>query len=317
MFITHQPASLRHSSTHLRRRLHKVWSHCKRVRANCHTAVAAVAVASVVVVAPTGMSAQTLGSAQSFAVLGAEAVTNTNATTIKGDLGVWSGTSLTGMGSVTIDGSFQQTTPVAQQAQADATTMYNWLAALPFTSDLSGQELAGRTLSPGVYFFSSEAQLNGALTLDFASNPGGAFVFQIGTKLTTGSGSTVSVLNGSALSSVFWQVGSDAGLFTGTSFQGNIIAGTSVVLQSGTTIICGRAIALTAIVTMDNNVVSNDCSNGGDYETGGTDYGSLGYSGGSANVVNVPEPSSLSLVAGGLLLFGAVLRRRQRGLSLR
>lgn len=263
------------------------------------------------------MSAQTLGSAQSFAVLGAEAVTNTNATTIKGDLGVWSGTSLTGMGSVTIDGSFQQTTPVAQQAQADATTMYNWLAALPFTSDLSGQELAGRTLSPGVYFFSSEAQLNGALTLDFASNPGGAFVFQIGTKLTTGSGSTVSVLNGSALSSVFWQVGSDAGLFTGTSFQGNIIAGTSVVLQSGTTIICGRAIALTAIVTMDNNVVSNDCSNGGDYETGGTDYGSLGYSGGSANVVNVPEPSSLSLVAGGLLLFGAVLRRRQRGLSLR
>ena len=197
-----------------------------------------------------------LGTEQSFAVLGGSTVTNTGSSVITGDLGVSPGSAITGFppGLVT-GGTIHAADAVALQAQNDTTTAYNDLAGQACDIDLTGQDLGGMTLVPGVYCFSSSAQLTGALTLDAGGDPNADWVFQIGSTLTTASSSSVLLTNEGQPCNVFWQVGSSATLGTTTSFVGNILALTSITLNTGANV-SGRALARNGAVTLDTNNVA-------------------------------------------------------------
>lgn len=217
-----------------------------------------MAVAAFFFIASTAL-AQTsisLGTAQSFGVLGASAVTNTGSTVVTGDLGISPGTSITGFPPGSVTGTVHNADAVAAEAESDATTAYNAILGTACTTDLTGQNLGGLTLTPGVYCFSSSAQLTGTLTLNALGNPNALFIFKIGSTLTTASGSVVQVINPASACNVFWQVGSSATLGTGTSFVGNILAETSITLTTGANVVAGRLLALTGAVTLDADNVT-------------------------------------------------------------
>lgn len=196
-----------------------------------------------------------LGSARSFAVLGGSTVTNTGPSVVTGDLGVSPGAAVTGFPPGIVNGTIHAADAVALRAQSDVVIAYNSLAGRACDFNLTGQDLGGMTLIPGVYCFSSSAQLTGMLTLDAQGDSGALFIFQIGSTLTTASGSSVQMIGGSPCN-VLWQVGSSATIGTTTTFVGNILALTSISLNTGASV-NGRALARNGAVTMDTNTISN------------------------------------------------------------
>jgi hypothetical protein len=201
-----------------------------------------------------------LGTAENFAVLAGSTATNTGSTIVAGDLGVWPGTEVIGFPPGIVNGTIHPADAVAQQAQSDVTVAYNDLAGRPCNVDLTDTDLGGLSLTEGVYCFSSSAQLTGQLVLDAEGNADALFIFQIGSTLTTASNATVSVINNGAECNVYWQVGSSGTLGTSTAFVGNILALSSITLNTGADL-SGRSLARNGAVTMDSNDISAaDCT---------------------------------------------------------
>jgi hypothetical protein len=206
-------------------------------------------------VSNSGAATVSLGTAASFGVLAGSTITNTGATVINGDIGLAPGTSITGFPPGSVTGTTHVANGVAVQAKADALTAYNGLAGMAPTQSLTGTNLGGLTLTPGVYFFSSAAELTGRLTLDGLGQAQPIFIFQIGTALTTSSNASIIGVNGVTSCDIFFQVGSSATLGTDTAFLGTILALQSVTLNTRA-VTNGGVIALNGAVTLDTNNVS-------------------------------------------------------------
>jgi hypothetical protein len=211
--------------------------------------------------ATSAQSAPPRGTTTTFAILAGQAVTSTGLSVVNGDLGISPGTALTGFPPGIITGATHLGDPVAAQALADAQVLYAYLDGLPCGTDLTGQDLVGMTLTPGVYCFDSSAQLSGTLILDAQGSCDSLFVFQTGSTLTTSVASSIEVINNPCSANcrggenVFFQVGSSATIGTGSQFVGNIVANTSATLNFNASV-AGSVFGLIGAVTLDSNQVS-------------------------------------------------------------
>jgi hypothetical protein len=260
-----------------------------------------------------------LGTAASFSVLAGSTVTNTGPTTMFGDLGLSPGSSVTGaphvLGQTHVDDA------VAIQAKTNLTTAYNDAASRP-TEGSAGTDLSGQTFTAGVRT-ASEALLlsSGSVILDAQGDPNAVFIFQIGSTLTTGSNTTVQLVNGAQACNVFWQVGSSATLGTGTRFVGTVMAAATITANTAATI-HGRLLAQTAAVNLDTNTIttsncaSSESGTGGGTETttpeetaaleaatggGGSTTGGTTTSGTPITVTAATPPAPVVLAPGAIL----------------
>jgi hypothetical protein len=195
------------------------------------------------------------GNLRPFAILGATpSVTCTGASVVTGDVGISPAASIVGFPvPCTNIGTLHAGDAAAANAQIDLTTAFNTLSAQSCGLNLTGTDLGGLTLTPGIYCFNSSAGLTGTLTLNAQGNPAAVWVFQTGSTLTTAG--DVVFINGGNPCGVQWRVGSSATIGAGSNMAGNILAQISITLVSGADLI-GRALARTGTVTLDNNNVS-------------------------------------------------------------
>ena len=237
-------------------------------------------------------SAQSLGAAGSFAIVGGSAVSaNGTGSVVNGDVGVSPGTAITGFpaAATTVPPyGTHANDSAAISAQAATLALYNSLAAAAPATPILAQ-LNSQILVPGTYSIgAADLASGGVLTL----NGAGTYIFKVSSSLTANTGSSVVLLGGASACNVFWQVTSAATL-NGLNFAGNVVAQAAVTLGTGDNL-SGRAMAtsLGAITLTSTNTV------------------------GGCSSVAVPVPTlsqwafvMLSVLLGGV---GAVMVRRRR-----
>jgi hypothetical protein len=209
-----------------------------------------------------GGSGPALGAASTFGALSATpSLSNTGGTVVTGDIGVSPAASIIGFPPGTFSGTQHIADGTASAAQTALAAAIVTAQGLTPTATLTGQVLGTGgtvpTLTPGVYFFASTAQLTGALTL----NGAGAYTFQVSSSLTTASGSSVILTGGATAANVTWVMGASATIGTGATMIGNLLAHTSVTLTTGASL-QGRALANTGQVTLDTNAITVPTSGG-------------------------------------------------------
>ncbi|MCW5941746.1 MAG: Ig-like domain-containing protein [Fimbriimonadaceae bacterium] len=196
-----------------------------------------------------------LGAASTYAVLAGSTVTNAGPTVINGDLGLSPGSAVVGFPPGRVNGSIQAGNAVAAKAKSDLLTGQLEASSRLGAATLPGN-LSGLTFTPGLYKNSTSVMLTaGNVTLDAQGDSDAVFIFQMGSTLTTSTGTQVVLAGGTKATNVYWSVGTSATLGVNSVFKGVILAEVSITVNTGARL-DGTLLTKTGAVTLASNTVT-------------------------------------------------------------
>lgn len=200
---------------------------------------------------PTAVLAATtpsLGAAATYGVL-SSTFSNTNPTTINGDVGFTTGSTL----PLGVHTNYGSGAPYSQ-AGIDQGSALSSLASQPCTVTVSpGQDLSllSQPLTPGVYCSTGAISIGtGGITLTGA----GTYIFRATGALNTVAGSIVTLSPGVSACDVFWTPTATT-LGANSTFAGTDIDNSGITVQSAVTWL-GRALDFATTVTTDTDTIS-------------------------------------------------------------
>ncbi len=135
-----------------------------------------------------------------------------------------------------------------QTAYTDAAGRSN-----PNFLNLGAGNIGGKTLTPGLYKFTSSVVIPTDVTISGGSND--VWIFQVPGTLKMSSAVNIILAGGAQANNIFWQVAGAVTFGTTSHFEGIILGQTGINLQTGASI-NGRMLAQTAVTLQKNTVVT-------------------------------------------------------------
>ncbi len=138
-------------------------------------------------------------------------------------------------------------------AIGDMQTAYNNAAGRlnPKFLNLGAGNIGGRTLTPGLYKWTTAVLIPSNITISGGKND--IWIFQIAGTLSMSSGVNVTLIGGAKAKNIFWQTTGAVTLGTNSHFEGIILGNTAINLQTGASM-TGRTLAKTAVTLQQNSV---------------------------------------------------------------
>lgn len=213
------------------------------------------------------LKAVDLGMAGNFAILSKSGITDVYKSTVTGDIGA---SPITGAAILVscaevagtiysvdaagplpcrVTNASRLTTAVGsmQTAYTDAAGRSN-----PKFLNLGAGNIGGKTLTPGLYKWSTDVTIPTNITISGSSTD--VWIFQISGTLKMSSAVRITLSGGAQAKNIFWQTAGAVTLGTTSHFEGIILGKTGINLQTGASI-NGRLLAQTA-VTLQKSIVA-------------------------------------------------------------
>jgi hypothetical protein len=218
------------------------------------------------------LAAVDLGSSINYVILAKTAINNSPTSAITGALGLSPAATsyITGLALVNATGYATSSQVTGQifaadmaaptginltTAVSDMQTAYTNAAGrtLPDFVELGTGNIGGRTLTPGLYKWTSAVLAPTSLTISGSATD--VWIFQISGNLSFASAVNITLTGGALARNIYWQVAGTVTVGTTAHVEGVFLCMTAITFQTGSSI-NGRALAQTAVVLAGTTVVA-------------------------------------------------------------